>query len=212
MSNIIYISLDIEADGPIPGVNSMLSLGAAAFEIPEWDTHKPAGKTLNEWAPDLILSDFEVNIKPLMNASQDPKTMEWWAGEPKAWEYIQQNQVHAMTAMRQFSEWVHSMPGNYVAVGYPAAYDFMWVYWYLRRFLEDNGYFFSHSCLDIKSLAALALNLPYRKVNKKKFPEHWSEGTEHTHTPKTDAIGQAIQCIRIMFELSYMLPGEHYKD
>ena len=27
----IYISVDIETDGPIPGPNSMLSFGAAAF-------------------------------------------------------------------------------------------------------------------------------------------------------------------------------------
>jgi hypothetical protein len=30
-SREIYISTDIEADGPIPGPNSMLSFGSAAF-------------------------------------------------------------------------------------------------------------------------------------------------------------------------------------
>ena len=31
MINDIYVSVDIEADGPIPGDFSMLSLGAVAF-------------------------------------------------------------------------------------------------------------------------------------------------------------------------------------
>ena len=31
----IYVSIDVEADGPIPGDHSMLSLGAAAFSA-DW--------------------------------------------------------------------------------------------------------------------------------------------------------------------------------
>jgi len=33
MSKEIYISTDVETDGPIPGPNSMLSFGSAAFEV-----------------------------------------------------------------------------------------------------------------------------------------------------------------------------------
>ena len=31
MQDEIYVSTDVEADGPIPGRNSMLSFGSAAF-------------------------------------------------------------------------------------------------------------------------------------------------------------------------------------
>lgn len=57
----IYISTDVEADGPIPGSNSMLSFGSAAYL---------ADKTL--------LSTFTTNLETLPDAKPDPITMEWW--------------------------------------------------------------------------------------------------------------------------------------
>ena len=63
-----YVSIDIEADGPAPGLNSMLSLGAAAF------------------AGDGTLADtFSANLETLPEAREDPKTMRWWAKQPEAW-------------------------------------------------------------------------------------------------------------------------------
>ena len=63
MSKEVYISIDIEADGPIPGGNSMLSLGAAAFELGSG----------NRTPIDL----YEVNLQPLPTATPDPDTMAW---------------------------------------------------------------------------------------------------------------------------------------
>ena len=57
----IYVSTDVETDGPIPGVNSMLSLGSAAY------MHD---KTL--------ISTFSANLETLPDAIADPKTMAWW--------------------------------------------------------------------------------------------------------------------------------------
>ncbi len=57
----IYISTDIEADGPIPGQNSMLSFGSAAYT-----------KEKN------LISTFEVNLECLEGASVDPDTKKWW--------------------------------------------------------------------------------------------------------------------------------------
>lgn len=36
--------------------------------------------------------------------------------------------------MKDYVEWLKQLPGKTVFVGYPAAYDFMFVYWYLIRF------------------------------------------------------------------------------
>ena len=57
----IYVSTDIEADGPIPGPNSMLSFASAAF-----------------LADGTQLSTFTANLVLLDGASGDPKTMTWW--------------------------------------------------------------------------------------------------------------------------------------
>jgi len=64
--NEIYVSTDVETDGPIPGPNSMLSFGSAAYL---------ADKTL--------VSTFSANLQLLPGASGDPKTMEWWKTQPK---------------------------------------------------------------------------------------------------------------------------------
>jgi hypothetical protein len=70
----IYVSVDVEADGPIPGPYSMLSVGAAAFN---------PDKTL--------VSTFEANLETLPGASQDPETLEWWKAQPEAWEMCRRN-------------------------------------------------------------------------------------------------------------------------
>ena len=64
----IYVSTDVEADGPIPGPNSMLSFASAAFT---------ADKTL--------VDTFEANLTLLPGAEGDPKTLEWWQSQPEAW-------------------------------------------------------------------------------------------------------------------------------
>lgn len=67
--NSIYISVDIEADGPIPGEYSMLSIGACAF--------KPDGTEHGR---------FWTNIERLPNAKQHPDTMAWWKTQPEGKE------------------------------------------------------------------------------------------------------------------------------
>ena len=62
-----YISVDIEADGPVPGLHSMLSLGAAAY---------------NAWGQ--CVGKFSANLETLPDATTDERTMAWWATQPEA--------------------------------------------------------------------------------------------------------------------------------
>ena len=62
--------------------------------------------------------------------------------------------------MRRYLTWLKALPGRPVFVGYPAAYDFMFVYWYLIRFVHESP--FSHSALDIKTYAMVLLEKGYR--------------------------------------------------
>jgi hypothetical protein len=66
----IYVSTDIETDGPVPGLHSMLSLGSAAF--------LPDGT---------LLGTIEMNLDVLPKATPDPATVAWWATKPEAWAY-----------------------------------------------------------------------------------------------------------------------------
>lgn len=69
-----FIIVDVEADGPIPGPYSMLSLGAAACDS--------SGK---------LLDTFEANFKTLPGAKTHPVVMEWWSKWPQAWKRCRQN-------------------------------------------------------------------------------------------------------------------------
>ncbi len=172
----IYISVDIETDGPIPGANSMLSLGAVAFT-------PGRGR----------LGSFEVNLELLDGAAPDPDTMEWWAKQPAAWKAARERPVPPATAMTTFSTWVAHMceksdGAKPVFVGYPAGFDFLFVYWYLIRFTGKSP--FSFSALDIKSYAAAVLGIPYREVTKQMMKKFREPGLPHTHVALDDALEQ----------------------
>lgn len=176
MSSEIYISVDIEADGPIPGENSMLSMGAAAFSS--------EGK---------LLDTYSANLITLLGAKADPKTKAFWDKNPEAWEACRKNTRHPRVVMLEFNLWLKTLEeqnnGKVVFVGYPAGYDFTFVYWYLMKFAKYSP--FSFSCIDIKTYAMAMLKKPYRKCTKRNMPKRWFKncGT-HNHIAVDDAVEQ----------------------
>ena len=181
--NEIYISTDVETDGPIPGPHSMLSIGAAAYT-----------------ADKQLLSTFSANLETLPGATGHPDTMAWWQTEPDAWAACRTNLQSPELAMKSFLAWVKSLPGKPVFVAYPVAFDFMFVYWYLIRFTGESP--FAHSALDIKTLAMVLLQRPYRDSTKRNMPPHWFDaGLPHTHTALDDAIEQGALFCNILAEL-----------
>lgn len=176
MTDEIYVSTDIEADGPIPGPHSMLSFASAAYR---------ADKTL--------VGTFARNLETLPGAAPDPKTAEWWKTQPEAWAACRGDLTNPAMAMKDYGAWLESLPGKPVFVAYPAAYDFMFVYWYLIRFTGKSA--FSHSALDIKTFAMSLLGTGYRDSTKRNMPKRWFDELPHTHVALDDALGQgALLC------------------
>jgi hypothetical protein len=172
----IYVSTDVEADGPIPGPNSMLSFASAAFSRDK-----------------KVISTFAANLIVLPGAHGDPKTMEWWRGQPEAWAACRADPREPGQVMPEYVAWLKSLPGKPVFVGYPAAYDFLFVYWYLIRFAGESP--FSHSALDIKTYAMALLGSEYRSSTKRNMPKSWFDDLPRTHVALDDAIGQgALFC------------------
>ena len=167
----IYVSTDVEADGPIPGQHSMLSFGSAAF------TDKG-----------VLVSTFSANLELLDGAIGHPKTMAWWQENRSAWEQTRVEAGPPSEAMKKYLFWLKALPGKPVFVGYPAAYDFLFIYWYLMRFTGESP--FSHSALDIKTYAMAVLGLPYRESTKRNMPKRWFAASPHTHVALDDAIEQ----------------------
>ena len=112
----IYVSTDVEADGPIPGPHSMLSLASAAYT-----------------ADKELVATWTANLALLDGAAGHPDTMAWWEKQPEAWAACRSDPEEPATAMFRYRESLEAMPGRPVFVGYPAAFDFLFVYWYLIR-------------------------------------------------------------------------------
>lgn len=177
----IYVSTDVETDGPIPGLYSMLSLASAAY-LPD--------KTL--------VSTFTANLRTLPGATAHPKTMTWWETVPEAWAASRTDPQEPETAMRSYLAWLKELPGLPVFVAYPAAFDFMFVTWYLIRFTGESP--FSHSALDIKSYAMAVLKKPYLESGKSSMPARWFDELPHTHRSLDDAIEQGALFCNILKE------------
>jgi hypothetical protein len=176
MKQEIYISTDVETDGPIPGPHSMLSIGSAAYL---------ADKT--------CIATFSANLECLPEAAPHPATAAWWLTQPEAWAACRLNLETPLAAMERYLAWVTSLPGKPVFVAYPAGFDFLFVYWYLIRFTGESP--FSHSALDIKSYAMAVLKRPYRDSTKRNMPERWFDPLPHSHVALDDAIEQgALFC------------------
>ena len=176
MAEEIYVSTDVETDGPIPGPHSMLSFGSAAYR---------ADKT--------IVSTFAANLELLEGATGHPQTMEFWRSQPEAWAACRVDLLSPETAMPGYVDWVKGLPGKPVFVAYPAGFDFLFMYWYMIRFAGESP--FSHSALDMKTFAMVLLGKPYREATKKKMPRRWFDPLPHNHVALDDAIEQgALFC------------------
>jgi hypothetical protein len=172
----IYVSTDVETDGPIPGPHSLLSFASAAY-LPD--------KTL--------VATFAANLETLPGASGDPQTMDWWATQPEAWAACRRDPQPPEAAMGAYLAWLKALPGRPVFVAYPAGFDFMFMAWYLVRFTGQNP--FSHAALDIKSYAMALLKSEFRATVKRTMPRRWFDHLPHRHVALDDAIEQgALFC------------------
>ena len=172
----IYISTDIETDGPAPGLNSMLSFGSAAF-LPDKK----------------IIGTFSANLETLPEAASNPDTMAWWETKPEAWQACRMDQQSPAIVMPRYAAWIEELPGDPVFVGYPAAFDFMFITYYLHRFAGHSP--FSYFALDIKTYAMALMKTSFYNVSKSTMPQVWFDDLPYTHVALDDAISQgALFC------------------
>lgn len=169
----VYVSTDIETDGPIPAINSMLSLASAAFTL-----------------KDGLIATYSVNLDFYPGAIHDPETMtEFWDKHPEAWAACRENPQPIEESMKAYVAWLNALPGKPVFVGYPTGFDFTHVYWYIRRYGLKSP--FGFAAMDTQSYMAGMQKIPFRDAKKKNMPKSWfPEGTPNTHVALEDAIEQ----------------------
>jgi ribonuclease T len=125
----LYISVDVETAGPIPGEYSLLSIGAC-----DVDDQSQA---------------FSIELKPI-NSNADPKALEVTG---LSLVDLAERGVDPATAMAAFATWATGLAGDrraLVFVGLNAPFDWSFVNYYFHRFTGRNP--FGFAALDIKAL------------------------------------------------------------
>ncbi|MBK9384016.1 MAG: 3'-5' exoribonuclease [Planctomycetes bacterium] len=177
-----YVSVDIEADGPVPGLHSLLSIGAAAY--------RASGR---------LLGTFAVNLEPLPGATAHPRTVAWWQEQPEAWAACREDLVAPELAMARFAAWVAELPGRAIFVGYPASFDFAFVSYYFERF--GHGAPFGHAALCVQSFAMALGRSSFDRARRMCLPERWRSSRPHTHRALDDALEQGEIFLAMLAEM-----------
>lgn len=167
----IYVSTDVEADGPIPGPHSMLSFASVAY-LPD--------KT--------VISTFSANLQTLPGSAPDARTTKWWQGFPDAWAECRKDPRDPAQVMPEYLKWLQALPGQPLFLGWPANWDFMWIYWYLVRFTGERP--FRENALDVRSYAMGMRKSTFRQTSRTYLPKRWFDERPHTHVALDDALEQ----------------------
>lgn len=163
----VYISVDIEASGPIPGEYSMLSLGACLTED--------------------ISNGFYRELVPIT----DKVVREAMTVTGFDLDRLKIEGVPPAKAMEEFSQWIASqVPADKKAVfvGFNAAFDWSFVNYYFHRFRQDNP--FGIGGIDIKALYMGATGCTWGETRSSLFPVPKQDSAEK-HNALADARYQA---------------------
>ena len=194
----LYVSLDVEADGPCPGLFSMLSFGMAAFTLDKQ-----------------LVGTFARNLKPLGGARSDERTMTWWAlpANADAFRASREDQVEPYVAMADCRAWLEAMRrfGRPVICGAPSGFDFTFLYYYFQLELGESPVGFAS--FDLRSYAAAVLKRQYRQVGKNSYPPDWmSDALPHTHVALDDAIEQGCIIVNMVRANLGLVPIANFVD
>ncbi len=172
----VYVSVDVETSGPVPGEYSMLALGAAVVG----DISKTFYRELKPITDRYVAEALQVSGLSLDKLKET-------GSEPAA-------------AMQDFESWITSVSNDRrpVFTAFNATFDWMFVSYYFHRFFGRNP--FGISGLDIKAYYMGKLGTSWAETAKKRMDKRFLSSThKHTHNALDDAIEQA-EIFRKMLE------------
>jgi len=194
-----FVVTDIEADGPTPLHNSMLSFASVAIDY--------SGK---------VLGEFEAVLKPRADRQPSPDTMAWWQTQPEAWAHATTNPEAPEVVMPRYADWGASLPGFRVFAAAPLIFDGLWMDHYLDAFAGTRilgGPFKSRQIFRgggvcLYTMAGTMRGVPYLEWGMQRAPAEWYGHVEHTHKAIDDARGFANVLVTL-FRMSGELPKVH---
>lgn len=164
----VFVSVDVETAGPIPGEYSLLSIGACVVDDPA--------------------ETFACELQPI-NRNADPKALEV---SGLSLDELAKNGLEPGEAMRAFARWLDTLVeknGSVVFVGLNAPFDWSFVNYYFHRFTGGNP--FGFTALDIKALFMGATGCDWTDTRSSKMAERLSPRLKGDHQALHDAQYQA---------------------
>lgn len=164
----VYVSVDVETGGPVPGTHSLLSLGACVVG----DTD----------------CSYYVEIKPVDGTKTLPEALAVSGLDPIA---LGRSGADPAQAARDFGDWVRREAGDDqpVFVAFNAPFDWPFV---VRLFYEaDVANPFGHSALDIKAFYMGLAGTTWDATRSSQLPQRYRVEPEREHHALADAVAQA---------------------
>jgi ribonuclease T len=169
----VFISVDVETAGPIPGEFSLLSIGACNV-----DNEKQT---------------FACELKPITR-NADPKALEV---SGLSLDELERTGLAPKDAMLRFAEWLRETvgDGSLVFVGFNAPFDWSFVNYYFHRFTGSNP--FGFTALDIKAYYMGLTGCAWSDTRSSRIELAMNPKTKSDHDALHDAQYQA-ELFRLM--------------
>lgn len=165
----VFLSLDIEADGPSPALNNMRSIGIVAFD--------QTGKEI--WR-------LQRNLKPLKNHTEEKKCMEeFWNVRPELWKFVNSHAIEPLTLIEELEIILTENP-NVTWICYPAAYDWQWLNYYYCLLKSRRAPDVGHTARCIRTMLHVYCQ-QNNIADQAELMKELTDGLELTHNPENDA-------------------------
>ena len=181
----VYVCVDIEASGPVPGLFNMVSIGGVEVRF-NGQRHE-RGET------------FYYELKPVCDGF-DEHAMSIH-GIPEA--HLREHGMPAQDVLVAMTEWLksHLKPNEKpLFVGHNAPFDWMYVAWYFAWAGMPNP--FGYNALDTKALLMGRHGLTWGRCNKEVlldlYPDLEAPRPEDVHNALADAVFQADILIALL--------------
>lgn len=155
----VYYATHVETDGPLPGRNSLLTLGMAACAVETKD-----GKFIPLDMLDPI-HVFYAELKPV------GREFDWDMEESMLdRDELMKSGAEPDAEMNGLHEWVSTLTSAYggyansIFVGYPLTTTWMFTYWYLMNYSLKGSPFDENSHVDLATLFAEKLKRPFGRM------------------------------------------------
>lgn len=169
MSNSeIYVSVDIETSGPVPGIYSLLSIGACLVSAPQKALYlelQPDSE--NHDAESLAVTGLDINR--LRNDGLAPER-----------------------AMLKLKDWLASLNAQHrkiIFVGLNAPFDWSFINYYFHKYIGNNP--FGFTAIDIKAYYMGAMGCAWSETKSSHMSALLEPRTQSTHNALDDARFQA---------------------